>query len=194
MGKGYRSGYPPIPYYSAGHTARAYRHFSFCKGRRFSRIRKGIQEVEMLPAYFSAFLLSRHPADCLYFQPFLQEFVQIIVRKIVYRLVTYLPALPLDFTSRRLARPVVIQETTDMAVFLQDIHRFGQVGHRIKHHAVRNGLPPFERKVGKVIHETFEHQDRRPVLFIRASSDMCNVLGGYGSLEIRIPQLIQTFG
>lgn len=97
----------------------------------------------------------------------LQEFVQILVRQVVHRLVRHAPAPPPDLLRRFPPRTIVVQETTDMPVTFQHVQRPGQVADRIEHHAIRHRLPLFERKVREVIHEALENQDRRSLIFIR---------------------------
>ena len=51
-------------------------------------------------------------------------------------------------------------EATGLSVTFKDIHGFGQVGHRIEHHAVRHGLPFLQGQVREIVHEPLENQHR----------------------------------
>lgn len=80
------------------------------------------------------------------FHAVLQELIQILVRQIMYSLVTHPPALPFNLLHRLPAGFIIIQKATDLSVTSKDIHCLGQVGHRIEHHTVRYGLPFFKAR------------------------------------------------
>ena len=121
-----------------------------------------------------------------------QELVQVLMRHIVDSHIAYLSALPYYFLRGIASCPVIVKETADMGIPLQNVHCLRQVTCRIEHYAVRDGKSPLERKIGKIIHEPFKYKYRviPPVSVI--ASDTGDVLRGYGPLKIWVTEFDAT--
>ena len=106
--------------------------------------------------------------------------------------IAYLSALPYYFLRGIASCPVIVKETADMGITLQNVHCLRQVTCRIEYHTVRNGKSTLERKIGKIIHEPFKYKYRviHPVSVI--ASDTGDVLRGYGSLKIWVTEFDAT--
>lgn len=146
--------------------------------------------LNFLPSAVIPFLLFLKPVHNA--EPCHKELVQVLMRHIVDSHIAYLSALPYYLLRGIASCPVIVKKTADIGITLQNVHCLRQVICRIEYHTVRNGKSPFERKIGKIVHEPFKYKYRviHPVSVI--AFDAGDVLRGYGSLKIRVTKFDAT--